>query len=400
MKRKIILLVVLLLALNASEVENTKVEATSMYDNIVNLFVDDNLSISEIRKQHFIEIWKDLFKEFEDSAMLEEELVFAPEKAWFKTDKRDLREDIDEKLNDIMEYLTHDNLLSYKDEVASLQEKITERKKDILLYREKKVGAPISSIVHKTKEDYDKKIKEAKEDIKVYKNEIRIIRNALALNLANIGVNLNEKQIDILLTRVDGDNFIQMSLSMDILSQITEQLMQLMKESNEELEQAKKYYAMHLVSLELVVKIQQKYIDKLDNDYIPKINDIIKQADEMIVRTNVSLNQDNNSKRKLIYKKNMENQKFTLKVAVLYKKQMLNQKAKVRQAQRTAQENLKLSRNTYRTVLLSADLYDMMSEDQQIFNKVMAIQIPEIVPFENIQIQKKYKELTVFLQKD
>ena len=45
-------------------------------------------------------------------------------------------------------------------------------------------------------------------------------------------------------------------------------------------------------------------------------------------------------------------------------------------------------------VLLSSDLYSLISESQTMFNTITKIQIPHIVPFQNIQIQKRYKELT------
>lgn len=400
MKQLFILFFILLSSLNADWMGDLKEKTSTAYNQTLLAFADENLTISDMRKKHFNKVWADLFDDFEDAAKLEEELVSAPDKAWFNTDKEDLRHDIDAKVNNIIEYLADDDLLSYKEEISSLKVDITEQKEDIVSYREKKVGAPVTSIVHTTKDGYDEKIQRARDSIVIYQNDIRIIQNTLALNLNNIGVDLNEKQIDILLTRIDGDNFVQMSLAMDILSQITDQLMKLMKDSNEELEQAKKYYAMHLVSLELLVEIQQKYIDKLDNEYIPRIDSIIKQAQEMITQTGISLNKDKSVKRKSIYKKNIENQKLTFKVAKLYRDQMYSQKRKVHQAQVMARNNLKLSRNTYRTVLLSADLYGIMAEDQEMFNKAMEIQIPEIVPFENIQIQNKYKELTNLLKKD
>jgi len=66
-------------------------------------------------------------------------------------------------------------------------------------------------------------------------------------------------------------------------------------------------------------------------------------------------------------------------------------------AQVVALANLKVSQNTYETVSLNADLYDLISESQEMFVTVSRIQVPDIVPFENVQIRKKYKELTQML---
>ena len=75
-----------------------------------------------------------------------------------------------------------------------------------------------------------------------------------------------------MLSRVDGDDIIEISLVMETLKHITNQIMILMKESKEELVQAKKYYGMHQVLLELVVYIQQKYIDKSNTIYILSVS--------------------------------------------------------------------------------------------------------------------------------
>ena len=103
------------------------------------------------------------------------------------------------------------------------------------------------------------------------------LKTDLKSNFKEIGVNLTSEQIEVLLTRVDGDDIIQISLVMETLKHITNQILELMKASKEELKQAKKYYGMHQVLLELVVYIQQQYIDKCDNVYLPKIDKMISR---------------------------------------------------------------------------------------------------------------------------
>jgi len=44
--------------------------------------------------------------------------------------------------------------------------------------------------------------------------------------------------------------------------------------------------------------------------------------------------------------------------------------------------------------MLSADLFDLINESQNMFAEVSKIQVPNLVPFENLQLEQKYKELT------
>jgi predicted nucleic-acid-binding protein len=217
-------------------------------------------------------------------------------------------------------------------------------------------------------------------------------------NFDEIGVHLSSEQIEVLLARVDGDDIIQIALVMETLKQITAQIMQLMKESGEELKQAKKYYGMHQVLLELVVYIQQKYIDKSNTVYLPRIDKIIADSKQMIEDTKRLRDQEEEYSRRAVYAKNIDALELTLKVAKRYREDLLKARNNMIEAQKISLANLKLSKNTYATVSLSADLYTLISESQTMFEEVSKIQVPSIVPFENMQIRQKYLELTDSLQ--
>ena len=44
--------------------------------------------------------------------------------------------------------------------------------------------------------------------------------------------------------------------------------------------------------------------------------------------------------------------------------------------------------------MLSADLFELINESQSMFEEVSKIQVPNLVPFENFQMEQKYRELT------
>jgi hypothetical protein len=282
--------------------------------------------------------------------------------------------------------------------MATLEKEISQNKSDILKYREKRVGAPKVSAIYTTKFGYAHKIEETQNENGILENEIRIIKNNLKKNFADIGVNLSAEQIEVLLTRVDGDDIIQISLVMETLKHITNQILVLMKASKEELSQAKKYYGMHQVLLELVVYIQQKYIDKCNAVYIPKIDTMINTSAQMMETTKYSMDNDEDSRRRSIYNKNLDAQALTHKVAILYRKDIVASKDNMMEAQKIAKANLNLSKNTYQTVMLSADLFDLINESQNMFAEVSKIQVPNLVPFENFQMEQKYRELTKALK--
>jgi hypothetical protein len=72
----------------------------------------------------------------------------------------------------------------------------------------------------------------------------------------------------------------------------------------------------------------------------------------------------------------------------------------MQEAQEHTKKNLLLAENTFSTVSLSSGLYNLIRQSQMMFDKISRIQVPEIVPFENLQIEQKYKELTKQILRD
>lgn len=401
MKKTLLTLTLLLTFANAEWSDSitnaydvTKEKSQEFYNSAKQKLEPTQLTQEEIKEKRFGKLWEEVFEEYKEGVSLLDNSKNAPNSAWFEKDKLDYQADLDNVLNTIIKILTNDDLLSYKNEIAYKRGEIIELKSDIITYREKIVAAPKESMIYTTKSKYQEKIKDAKDGIAVFQNDIEIIKERLEKRFSNNGIELSMGQIDVLLTRVDGDDIIQMTVIMDVLNKITQQILSLMKESNEELSQAKKYYGMHLISWQLVIHIQQKYINKVKHNFVPQIEHIIAQTEQMIRKTTRLYEMENDYNKKNIYQKNLNIQQETKKVAQTYKEQLIMAKNEMKKAQKLSLSNLKLAQNTYHTVSLSSELYSVISESQTLFNKIAKIQMPNIAPFENKKIKKKYQEIT------
>jgi hypothetical protein len=373
-----------------------KDKSVSVYNTITHEESDE-----ERRTREFEEIWNKVRKKLVEGSDLYAQKEKAPKSTFlFGEDKEDIQEEINELLNDTIALLLNDDLMEYQEKIADLNKAIEKNELKLAEYKEERVGAPLKSMVHTTKEGYDEKIKDTQDEINILKNKIRITKQHLKNRFKQVGVTLNLEQIDVLLARADGHDIVQVSLVIDVIKQITEQILTLMRESGEDLLQAKRYYGMHLVSLALVVYLQEQYIERVDGVYIPKIDAIVNRASNMINRTEVLLDREENSERESVYRSNLEAQKFTKQVAIEYKDELMRSKARMQEAKEQTEKNLILAENTFATVSLSSGLYNLISQSQMMFDKISRIQVPEIVPFENLQIEQKYKELTKQILKD
>jgi len=374
--------------------KTSKEKSQELYQSAKHKLEPRKLTPKELQEKRFGELWEEVFEEYKEGASLLKNAQNAPNSAWFEKDKMDYKGDLDNVLNRIIKILTDDELLSYKNEIEYKKNEINGLKTDIINYREKMVAAPKESMIYTTKSKYQEKIKNAKDGIAIFQNDIEIIKRRLEKRFLNNGIALSMGQIDVLLTRVDGDDIIQMTVIMDVLNKITEQILKLMQDSNEELTQAKKYYGMHLISWQLVLHIQQKYIDRVNRNFVPQIEHIIYQTEKMIENTSRLYEVENDPTKRSIYQKNLDIQKETKQVAQTYKEQLLSAKDEMKKAQKISISNLKLAKNTYYTVSLSSELYSVISQSQTLFSKIAKIQMPTIIPFQNKKIKKKYQEIS------
>ncbi len=351
------------------------------------------------KEEHFREIWSQTFTQLEKGVVLLNKIKQAPEYSFFSEDKRSIKKDFNGILSKTLVLLEDKSINDYRYKIDQLNQQISSSRKKIAQYREDKIIAPNAHSTKLTKEAFKEKIIDEKGNIKHYQEGIDAIKVHFKDRLEEIGVVLSLEQVDILLSRVDADDIIQMSVVFDVLKQITTQLMQLTQDSGEDIKQAKKYYGMHVVLLELVVYMQQQYITMVDTVYIKKIDSIILSTIKTRNNATRYLSEETNSKRITSYQNNINALDLTLKTAKLYQKNLNDQKLQVKVAQKVVRKDLNLSQNTYDTVEVSADLLSVLKDSKNSFDALMSLQVPQIVPFENIKMQQKYQELSKLLKK-
>ncbi len=349
-------------------------------------------------EERFADTWGDVLQHLDEGLVIFDKIKEAPDSVFIGEDKQSLREDFNVILDDIIILLDDPGIKENRDRIDSLRQKIDETKKEIAGYREKRVIAPRKSMVKTTKGGYDKRIKLAERDMADYETEIEKIHLQLVEQFRDIGLSLNLNQVTVLLSRVDSENIIQMSVVFDVLKKITKQLMALTKSGGEEIKTAKRYYGMHVVLLEMVIHMQGKYVSKIDSDFLPKIDGITEKTISLYRRTKRNISRESNANRRTIYQNNLHAQELTMKVARLYVDNLKDQREKVVRAKQKVAEDFRLANNTYETVEVSADLVNLLNTSQDSFEAVMDLQVPEIIPFESLEMQKKYQELSKMIK--
>jgi len=108
------------------------------------------LNHEEMRKQRLNNAWDGVVDQLKEGTGYIDELKQAPDSAWIGKDKEDIREDLNALFDRIVKGLVGSDLMAYKEQISDIKEKIAENNENILSYREKRIGAPVSSTLYRS----------------------------------------------------------------------------------------------------------------------------------------------------------------------------------------------------------------------------------------------------------
>lgn len=350
--------------------------------------VQENIEISRSRA---LAVWDDLVDVFDEIIILKSEKNDASSISLFGKSKKDYDEKIELIFQSVASLINDPELENNRKTLQILKNKI-------LKSQEKSSNLYAKSVLASGKErkELENLADDYKKDSQEYKDSkvdlIRGVRSRLAL----YGLDLNKDQVEVLLSRVDAGDIIGMTTSFSVIAELTEQFSDATIASGENLQIAKKYYGMHVILLELQMHIQKNYINRLRNVYLVRANDI-RSENKLLIDETFKLIDDAEGTYLKIYKNNLESQKYTLKVLGLYEEILRKDLLKIETGLKKVNDNYLVSLNTFQTVTVAADLASLMAENSNLFNEVMSIQVPELIPFENLQMQKEFEALTLQL---
>jgi hypothetical protein len=280
----------------------------------------------------------------------------------------------------------------YRREIRALEQQIADARTEIDAFRKARVAAPEKSLVERTVSDYDERIGEREQTIARARQELNRIKQRFADELRAMGLDLSDEQLEFLLSTVVGDNIVDLGIVFDNVKAITAQLEELMRESGEDLDAARRYYGMYLVLLRALNQMHLDVEQAIDQRYVPEINDIAERARALSQETK-ALKRKHPEKAGIL-DANLEAQQLTVEAADVYRRYLKDQGAQVAAARAALQEDIATAWNTYETVRVSGELVDLIQSSQQLLDGLLSRQVPALRPFGNLEMQRELSKLT------
>jgi len=309
--------------------------------------------------------------------------------------KKDYRIKIDQVLKDIEPILFDGEVVNYASRIRLVRQNIKNFENEKVKLNEKFVFAPeIGTLLKSSKKDIKKEIKKLDKLIQKSKSVINELEYDLKRKMNNLGIKLTREQIKVMTTRIDGDDLARSFAIFDVTKQISETLSKIMKENAFSGMATVKYYGTYVILSEILGFNQRQYINKIEDIYLPAIDEIKDNIENSIEFAEDSVEKAKSNQSKKILLSNIKSNQFTLEVLKQYKLILVNQIKSLNDALKRTNEQITVAYSTYDTAANSANLVNLINQTQDTFNKIMNMQLPGIIPFENIELEEKFQEIS------
>lgn len=342
-------------------------------------------------------MWDQVLPKLNETLNLQERQRELPRSAWFGDDKASNQEAIDALLDEVVSILSTSNLQHYRKRIRVLQAGIEEARQAIAHDRQQRISAPESAMVKRTVEDIDRAIEAHQADIGRYREELSRVRRAFADDLREMGLELSDEQVELLLSTVVGDNLIDLGIVFDNVKAITAQLERLVQESGEDLESARRYYGMYLVLLKALKQMHLQVEQEIDGRYIPQIDVIVTRARELTNETRALMERSSDKAKMLAA--NLSAQHLTIQTAGLYRDYLTDQGRQVANVRRELERDIAAAWNTYETVRVSGELVGLVRSSRKLLDGLLDRQVPALRPFQNLEMKREFEKLTAQLRR-
>ena len=316
---------------------------------------------------------------------------------------RETREDRDAKVRTLLDsalgIVTEVPVVDVQKKVEGLRRNIRELDDQNAKLKEKQVTAPkdatLPGILTDTVGSLETAIGENLKRIEANKAEIKAAKTEIAGTLKKSGVDLAPEQIDLLLDSVLSGDLVRLVAVFNAAKLIDGQLAKLIGATGDNMNAARKYFAMHAALFAMLVQAQDLTIAKIDTQYLPKLDAILGDIKAAKSKTADLMRGENRPDQKRALDANRDSQKIAEDAAAAYRRYLHQQREQIAKARIKATHDLRIADNTFETVEASVQLRNLMRESSASFEAIQRLEVPSFDQiFKNDELRREFENLT------
>lgn len=265
--------------------------------------------------------------------------------------------------------------------------------------KEKQISAPQDAMLPGVLNDTVQSIQTAIENntklIEGKRDEIKSAKAEISSALKASGVELQPDQFDLLLDSVISGDLVRLVAVFNAAKIVDAQLGRMIGATGENMNAARKYFAMHAALFAMLVQAQDATIAKIDTQYMPKLDAIIGDIKAARTKTSDLLRAENRPDQKRALDANRESQKLADDAAKAYRRYIQQQRQQIATARSKATHDLRIADNTFETVEASVQLRNLMRDSTSSFEAIQKLEAPSFEQiFKNDELRREFENLT------
>ncbi|MDR3265466.1 MAG: hypothetical protein LBT15_05580 [Synergistaceae bacterium] len=347
--------------------------------------------------------WEKLSSTLAETLGLRDKQETLPESAWLGADKSSNAIKINALLDQAIGILLQGEANDLRQQAARLRDEelpALRWERDDL--RNRRIAAPESSRLPwvKTRAKIDARIAELDAEIKGRDRALSEINESVAGALRKLGLELDGRQIDILLTSVTGDDLFRNTVVFANVRLVVEKLAELSREDRDSLEISRRYTGMYLVLNDVLIVTQEGLVEKIDTNYKPQLATMKAEAEKLRGEAQTRARQPQYTQtQKSAFEANAKANIMTAQVAELYAELLEGQRKSAMTTLADLRRNRDLAENTYKTVRSTGDLRNLIRTGLDLFDSIQSLSLPRLEPFENDAIRREFEDINRRLKK-
>ena len=290
--------------------------------------------------------------------------------------------------------------------VVEVQKKVDDLRKEIRSIedqnaglKEQQINAPqeamLPGVLNDTVQSIQTRIDSNAKLIDAKRDEIKAAKAEISSALRASGVELQADQIDLLLDSVLSGDLVRLVAVFNAAKAIDAQLGRMIGATGENMNAARKYFAMHAALFAMLVQAQDATITKIDTQYMPKLDAIIADIKSARAKTTDLLRAENRPDQKRALDANRDSQKLADDAAKAYRRYIQQQRQQIASARNKATHDLRIADNTFETVEASVQLRNLMRESTSSFEAIQKLEAPSFEQiFKNDELRREFENLT------
>ena len=325
-----------------------------------------------------------------------DEFILTP--LWTET-----REDREKRIRNLLDsalgIVTDVPIVDMQKKVEGLRRNIRDIEGQIASLKEKQITAPkdgmLPGVLTDTVDSLNGNIADAQKRITQNQDEIAKTKTEIVAALAKAGVEMAPEQVDLLLDSVLSGDLVRLVAVFNAAKIIDSQLGKLLTAAGDNMNTSRKYFAMHAALFAMLVHAQDSTIEKIDTNYMPKLDAILKDIGAAQAKTQKLLQAENRPDQKRALEANRDAQKVAEDAAKGYRRYLQQQREQIAKARTRATHDLRIADNTYETVEASFQLKNLMRDSAASFEAIQKLEAPTFDQiFKNEELRQEFENLT------